>query len=309
MTSKKLKGSQVVKSIIKRFVYPKHLWKVISLQRSKKRGDRAYDDAQLKLYGQMLPSGFLHYGYFKNANVKPEDISLNMLEQAQLDYALKLADLIIDNDSPVLDIGCGMGGLVRVLQERKLNPIALSPDRNQIAYISKQYPNVKTFECKFEDMPTAGYEQKFGTLITSESLQYLKLDKALPLMDELLKPGGRWIACDYFRFGEATERSGHNWENFKERLKAAGFKITFEEDITSHIVPTIAYAHMWGSRIALPLKDYIFSKIKTKQPGIYYAMSEAIDSINVSIDLNMETVNPSTFANQKKYVLLVMERI
>jgi len=298
----------MTKSIIKRFLFPKHLFKVISLQRKKKKGDRAYDDAQLKLYGQMLPSGFLHYGYFKDAAIKPEDISLNMLEQAQFDYALKLADLIVDKKSPVLDIGCGMGGLVSVLQLRKLNPIALSPDRNQIAYINKQYPGVKTFECKFEDMPTSGYEQQFGTLITSESLQYLKLDKALPLMNQILKPGGRWIASDYFRIGEATEKSGHNWENFEKHIKDFGFSITYQEDITPHILPTIAYAHMWGRRIALPLKDYIFSKLKTKQPGIHYAMEEAIDSINASIDLNMETVNPATFAKEKKYMLLVMER-
>lgn len=299
----------MVKSVIKRLVYPKHLWKVISLQRNRKKGDRAKDDAQLKLYAQMLPSGFLHYGYFKDAAVRPEDISLNMLEQAQLDYAIKLADLILDKESPALDIGCGMGGLIKVLKDKGMNPIALSPDRNQIAYISEKYPDVKNFECKFEDMPVAGYEQKFGTLITSESLQYLKIDKALPLMQTLLKPGGRWIACDYFRVGEATERSGHNWQLFEAALKEHGFKIVFEEDITPHILPTIAYAHMWGTRIALPLKEYLFSKLKTKQPGFHYALEHALTGIDASIAKNMETVNPQTFASQKKYVLLAMERM
>lgn len=304
-------GSKKVnfKSVVKRLLYPNHLWKVVSLQRNRKKGDRAKDDAQLKLYSQILPSGFLHYGYFKDATVKPEDISLNMLEKAQLDYALKLVDLIDDKQSPVLDIGCGMGGLIKVLQERGMNPTALSPDRNQIAHISEKYKGVKTFECKFEDMPVTGFENTFGTLITSESLQYLQLDKALPLMNALLKEGGKWVACDYFKTGAATEKSGHNWGLFEDKLNAHGFKITFQEDITPHILPTIAYAHMWGTRLALPLKEYIISKLKLKQPGFYYALEEALVGINDSIALNMETVNPSTFAKQKKYVLLVMERI
>ncbi len=302
------KNKQVLKSIIKRFIYPNQLWKVISLQRNRKNVGRAYDDAQLKLYAQMLPSGFLHYGYFKNAAIEPEDISLNMLEQAQLDYALKLTDLITDTAHPVLDIGCGMGGLVKVLQDKGLVPVALSPDKNQIKHITEKYPLVKALACKFEDMDTKGYEKQFGTLITSESLQYLQLDKALPLMDTLLMQGGKWIACDYFRVGEATERSGHNWAYFEKSITDAGFKITFQEDITPHILPTIAYAHMWGQRIALPLKEYIFSKLKTKQPGFYYALEHALESIDAGLVKNLETVNPVTFAQQKKYVLLVIER-
>lgn len=52
----------------------------------------------------------------------------------------------------------------------------------QVKHVSKKYKPVPVLDCRFEDMPVSGYENHFGTLITSESLQYLKLDEALPLM-------------------------------------------------------------------------------------------------------------------------------
>ena len=39
----------------------------------------------------------------------------------------------------------------------------------------------------------AEHAGRYGTVVTSESLQYLDLDKALPLIATLLKPGGRLL--------------------------------------------------------------------------------------------------------------------
>ncbi|WP_143735372.1 class I SAM-dependent methyltransferase, partial [Neisseria meningitidis] len=159
----------------------------------------AYGDAQLKLYGEILPGGFLHYGYFDNPDTLPQDISLNDIKRAQRRYAELMVEQIVNRDELVLDIGCGMGGMTKMMLDDGLCPVALSPDKNQIRHIKSQYPDVPTIESKFEMMPVKNRPQKYGTLLTAESLQYLDLDKALPLMDELLLPGGRWIACDYFR--------------------------------------------------------------------------------------------------------------
>lgn len=64
----------VIFSVVKRFVFPWHLWKVVSLQWRKKT-QRVFDDAQLKLYSKLLPGGFLHYGYFDNPAIEPMEIS------------------------------------------------------------------------------------------------------------------------------------------------------------------------------------------------------------------------------------------
>jgi cyclopropane fatty-acyl-phospholipid synthase-like methyltransferase len=300
-------GKKIIGSIIRRFLYPHHLYQVIKLQRNRKRTPRVYDDAQLKLYHQILPGDFLHYGYFENPNIKPQDMSLNMIYEAQDQYGVQLVNLVSDTQSPILDVGCGMGGLLRIMNARAYNATGLTPDKNQVKHIRETYPN-EVLEMKFEDLPSEKYIQHFGTVITSESLQYLDLSISLPLIDQVLKQGGKWVACDYFKTASAGEKSGHNWEYFTQQLDAAGFKITYQKDITPHILPTISYVYMWATQIGMPVKDFIIEKIQVKSPGIYYAIKESLPAIDEKIKKNIDTVDPKLFAAHKKYILMVIER-
>ena len=298
----------IFSKIIKRFIYPQHLYRVIQLQRNRKKVQRVYDDAQLKLYSQLLPKDFLHYGYFQNPDIHPHDISINHLYQAQEDYGWQIVNLVTDVENPVLDIGCGMGGLIALLETKNIKTIALTPDKNQVKHIAQKYKGTPVLDCRFEDMPTANYQNYFGTVITSESLQYLQLDKALPIVQQILKPGGKWVACDYFKKGEVGEKSGHNWELFNQKLKANGFKITYHRDITANVLPTIAYVYMWANQIGMPVKHFILGKLEVKAPGIHYALEEALPEIQQKIDKNIDTINPEIFAANKQYVLMVIER-
>ena len=123
----------IFSKIIKRFIYPQHLYRVIQLQRNRKKVQRVYDDAQLKLYSQLLPKDFLHYGYFQNPDIHPHDISINHLYQAQEDYGWQIVNLVTDVENPVLDIGCGMGGLIALLETKNIKTIATTR-QNLIAY-------------------------------------------------------------------------------------------------------------------------------------------------------------------------------
>ncbi len=298
----------ILTTILKRFIYPQHLARVIQLQRNRKKKDRVYDDAQLKLYAQLLPKDFLHYGYFEDPHINPHDISISHIYKAQEDYGWQIVNQLTDYNNPILDIGCGMGGLISLLHTKNKQVVALTPDKNQVKYVTKKYAGTTVLDCRFEDMP-GGYDAHFGTVITSESLQYLQLDKALPLINKILKPGGKWIACDYFKKGEAGEKSGHNWKLFCERLQQNGFTITYQRDITPHILPTIAYAHMWATQIGMPIKEFIEGKLEVKAPGIFYALQPALPEINAKIDKNIATINPIVFAAHKEYILMVIERI
>jgi cyclopropane fatty-acyl-phospholipid synthase-like methyltransferase len=298
---------KVLPLILKKFINPIHLARVIRLQRNRKKVQRVYDDAQLKLYHQILPGDYLHYGYFDDPTIHPLDITINMIYKAQDRYAEKLLELVTDTRLPILDIGCGMGGLLGMMNKKGWTAIGLTPDKNQAYHIRNKYPNT-LLECKFEELDSSQYKKHFGTVITSESLQYLQTDIALPLIDKILIPGGKWVACDYFRIGNHGEKSGHNWDAFVAALDKYGFKITVEIDITSNILPTIAYVHHWGANIFVPVKNFGLEKLKVKAPGIYYAVEEAIPVLEEKIQKNIDTVDPKIFAANKRYVLLVMER-
>lgn len=233
---------------------------------------------------------------------------MNAIYRAQFRYAELILEKVADRDSPVLDVGCGMGGLIKLMLDKGLSPVALSPDKNQINYIKSKYARVPVIESRFEDIPPEEQTNRYGTVITSESLQYLKLDAVLPLLEKLLKPGGRWIACDYFRIGEAREKSGHRWDDFEQHILSSGWTFVHQQDITLNVLPTISYAYMWGNNIARPVLDFALEKLQTKHPGAHYLLEEAIDEINEKVDRNLEVVNPEIFAAHKRYMLLVMEK-
>jgi SAM-dependent methyltransferase len=299
----------LIKPILKKALNPIELNKIIKLQRNRKKVERVRDDAQLKLYSQILKGDFLHYGYFDDPSIRPEDISLNDIYNAQHRYAELLVEKIKNTKDEVFDIGCGMGGLLKLLIDKGLSPIALTPDNTQIHYISKKYPQIKNYHCKFEDVPVEENINRFGTLITSESLQYLDLDKSLPLLHKISKPDATWIACDYFRIGDGAEKSGHYWDSFLEKLKKHGWELKSEQDITPNILPTIAYVHLWGNNIGMPLYRFALEKLELKQPGIYYAIKSIFPFLQEKIDKNLKTVNPVVFAENKKYKLMVFEKI
>ena len=305
---KDLKTGSIIRSALKKVIYPRQLWRIIQLERGKKHRARTYDDPQLKLYAKILPGDFLHYGYFDDAKIQPQDLSLNAIYRAQLRYAELILEKIEDRESRVLDVGCGMGGLVKLMLDKGLSPVALSPDRTQVNYIKTRYPQVPVIESRFEDISSADHQNRYGTIVTSESLQYLNLDASLPLLEKLLRPAGRWIVCDYFRVGQTKERSGHQWNDFEQRILSSGWKFIHQQDITANVLPTISYAHMWGESIVRPLLDFALEKLQTKHPGAHYVLEETIEGINEKLDRNLEVVNPETFAANKKYMLLVMAR-
>ena len=304
----KIKASQVAKTVLSRVVHPKHVVQAIQLQRNRKRASRSLEDVQLKLFSQVLPSDFLHFGFFENPDIAPEDMTLNSVVEAQTRYAHLLLDLIEDRDSPVMDVGCGMGGLCRMLLERGQSPIAVTPDRVQVKNIQEKYPSVPVIGSKFEQIDASQYEQMFGTVITSESLQYLKLDKALPLLNRILKKGGKWIACDFFYREPTHEKSCHVWDEFVSKVKAEGWAITFQRDITAHAAPTLRFVHMWATRFGIPLMHFAFHKFQKKQPGLHHLLHDALQSLESLANHGIGLIDPAAFVSKHQYMLLTLER-
>ena len=306
---RKLSAGSLARGVAGRMCWPGHLWTAFTLHRNRKANRHKFDDTRLQLYSQILPSDFLHYGFFDDADHKPEEMSLHDITRAQTRYAELLIELAGNPADPVLDIGCGMGGLSRMLKDRRFSPTALTPDKMQAAHVAKNIPGIPVLRTKLEKLAAADYAEKFGTVYTAESLQYLKLDQALPILKTILKPGGKWVACDYFLARPSTDSTCHNWNTFNQKLEETGWKITYERDITANVLPTLGFLHMLSTRFGVPLMGFVTLRLQRKQPGIHHLLEKAINQLEGVAEDNIALINPTEFARDRRYMMLVMERV
>jgi len=298
----------MIKPLLKKLMWPPHLWKAYSANKNRKKVARSKEDPQLKLYDQILKTGFLHYGYFDDPLKPADEISIKDIRQAQIRYAELIMEQITDTKGAVLDIGCGMGGLIRLLLDKGLPTTGITPDRVQINYISEKYPTAKLIHAKFQKMPVSEYSHFFDTVIHSESLQYMGLEKAINNVLAILKPGGRWIVVDYFRLDDAHEKSGHKWNDFLQKLEKHNLEIIYKKDITANIRPTLDFIYMWGNEIGKPIFEFLIAKLERKHPGKHYLLKEVIENLNDKIDKNLDIVSPEIFTKDKNYILMSIER-
>ena len=298
----------VASGLLRRALCARNLRGARRASRRQKFVPRVRDDAQLKLYGELLPGSFLHYGYFDDPQIEAREISLADVSRAQLRYAHEVLKPLAPADGsvadgPILDVGCGMGGLCRILLERGLTPVALSLDCHQIAHIQETLPAIETHQMRFEDLDAQTRRARYSALVTAESLQYLEMDVALPLIHQILRPGGRWLACDYFRISDVSSEA-ETWDGFAARLEAHGFEVHSRRDITPNVLPTLAYLHLWGAEIARPTMRFGAAKIKRKQPGLHHLLRETLETFDERIDHHLDLVDPATFAANFQYLLL-----
>ncbi|MDD4641251.1 MAG: SAM-dependent methyltransferase [Bacteroidales bacterium] len=268
--------------------------------------DKSTYDLELHLYSKILNNNMLHWGYFENIQADPGDISLKQFEAAQQAYARNLLAQIADKKAPVLDVGCGMGGLAEMLRDHSIPVEVLTPNKNQISFISQKHPELCHHRCKFEDFEAVRH---YGTIINSESLQYIKLEEAFNKVDSIVLPKARWIITDYFRTGETTDNKGsHLLSDFKQKISEHGWNIVLEKDITANVLPTIAYVNLHIERFLLPLRHYAYEKLRYKQAWLFYLSERIRKSIDAKIDKERRSVDPALFVTQKRYMFFVLEK-
>ena len=310
----RLRGGWILGELLRRTLLPHHIARWLRRRRTHRRVPTVHADAQLLLYSRMLAGDFLHYGYFDDPATPPETISFDALHRAQLRYAEKLMERIDRPDQPVLDAGSGMGGMLGLLRAAGHDVTGLTPDRFQVDHIGRNYPGVTVLHCRFEDLlarPAAAdrLRRRFGTVIHSESIQYMEPRGTLAVMREILAPRGTWIVADYFRTGApARNRSGWRLDDFRIRLSTTGFKIVAETDITANVLPTLAFAHLLATRIGLPAVDFAAGKLRAKRPALHYVVENVAERIVATAHESAAVVDPAVFAAHKRYILMTIRR-
>ena len=322
----RLRGRWIAKQILGRALLPHHVVRWIRRRRTHRRVPTVHANAQLLLYNRMLPGDFLHYGYFDDPDTPPEAISFEAIQRAQLRYAEILVDRIDHPGQPVLDAGSGMGGMLGLLRTAGYKVTGLTPDRFQVEHIGRNHPGIPILNRRFEDMladeAANRFRSHFGTVIHSESIQYMKPRGVFSVMREILAPGGTWIVADYFRAGEAgggqpvaeasrpapRERSGWRLDRFRARLAENGFEIADETDITANVLPTLGFAHLLASRIGLPGVDFAVDKLRAKRPALHYVVENVAERIRAAARESTAVIDPDGFAAHKRYMLMTIRR-
>jgi len=292
--------------LILKFMNPLEWVRAYRFHRKTKAFDKSEFDLELYFYSKVLKNDMLHYGYFDDPDVTPNNISLQQLEDAQVRYSRKIMEKIADREGTVLDVGCGMGGLSGLLLSENYNVEALTPNRNQKEYIKHKHPDLTLHHCKFEDLKT---DKKYGTIINSESLQYIKLDQAFDLVDKLLVEGGRWIVVDYFQVEKKEDdRPPHLLEKFLAKVKERNWEITAEEDISRNALPTIRMGFMIAERFLLPVKHFAYEKLRFKRAWLYYLTKDIRAFIDEKAEKELATIDPERFMKERRYMFYVVTK-
>lgn len=298
-----------VAKLLLRPLNPVRLVRAFRAGRRQERPDRAELDPQLKLYARILGHGHLHYGYFEDTELRGEEISLADFLEAQEAYARLVLDQLRDHGGTVMDCGCGTGALLEMLAERGYRPVGLTPDRAQIEHIRRADGDVELHHARFEDLDLERHAEAYESLVCSESLQYLDLDRAFEVADAVLAPAGRWIVCDYFRkHEEAHGSSGHLLDAFHAAVEDHGWSIATERDITEHVLGTLRYAHTMADRVGRSLVDFACEKFRQKRPALHDLCREEVEALREKLDREMKMIDPDRFRRDRTYRLFVLER-
>jgi SAM-dependent methyltransferase len=97
--------------------------------------------------------------------------------------------LVGDDPATVLELGAGTGKLTQVLVDQGHDVHATDPDPAMLALLEAHLPGVRTAVAGAEEIPLA--DASVDVVIAAQAFHWFDLDRALPEIARVLRPGGR----------------------------------------------------------------------------------------------------------------------
>ena len=111
-------------------------------------------------------------------------------DRARPTYPREAAAWLVGQDAAtVLELGAGTGKLTAELVELGHDVVATDPDPAMLERLSHHLPEVRTIEAPAEELPVG--DRAFDAVVAAQAFPWFDLDRALPEIARVLKPGGR----------------------------------------------------------------------------------------------------------------------
>jgi len=234
----------------------------------------------------------LHFGYW----AEDLEVNRNNLARAQENHSNLLISHIPENTKAILDVGCGAGTLAARLLNKGFSVDCVSPSPVLTEYALEILGNRSTiFKCPFEEMES---DNRYDTLVFSESFQYIELSTAFRQSLNFLKQGGHLLICDFFKtdaIGKGPIGGGHRLSRFYDAISQYPFAPVKDIDITEQTAPNLDLFNEMLNSVGLPIRKLIFYYLDNNRPLIskllrwrYSGKIEKIDKRYFSGEINAE---------------------
>lgn len=104
-----------------------------------------------------------------------------------------LAPVASDDPQRVLDLAAGTGKLTEGLLRLGLDVVAVEPDAAMLAELTSRYPDVDARHGAAESIPLP--DANVDAVFVGQAMHWFDLDRALPEIDRVLRPGGILVAA------------------------------------------------------------------------------------------------------------------
>jgi ubiquinone/menaquinone biosynthesis C-methylase UbiE len=111
-------------------------------------------------------------------------------DKARPTYPAEAAQWLIGQQAAtILELGAGTGKLTAQLHALGHGVVATDPDPAMLARLKRNLPEVSTIEAHAEELPVG--DRAFDAVVAAQAFHWFDLDRALPEIARVLKPGGR----------------------------------------------------------------------------------------------------------------------